>query len=108
MSSSQKPSSKLSKKPKISVRSIWRKKMNSCHSQSEDEVETPTSMHKPSSPCNEPSKKDSSKALSNQPSPQCHSPPLIDPYIEIALQATQEDNLMVELEVHLPTNKFSS
>ncbi|GJZ45656.1 hypothetical protein Tco_0593252 [Tanacetum coccineum] len=90
MSSSQNPPSKLSKKPKISVKPIWRKKINSYHSQSE--VETPTTMSKPPSPCNEPLKEGFPQAYSNQPSPQSHPPPLIDPYIDGALQAPQDDN----------------
>ncbi|GJS71311.1 hypothetical protein Tco_0704152 [Tanacetum coccineum] len=49
-------------------------------------------MSKPPYPCNEPPKEDFPKAPSNQPSPQCHSPPLINPYIEVTLQATQDDN----------------
>ncbi|GKA60380.1 hypothetical protein Tco_0759787 [Tanacetum coccineum] len=66
--------------------------MNSCHSQSENEVETPTSMSKSPSPCNEPPKEGLPKAHSNQPSPQSHPPPLIDPYIDVDLQAPQDDN----------------
>ncbi|GJR26814.1 putative reverse transcriptase domain-containing protein [Tanacetum coccineum] len=69
MSSSQNPPSELSKKPKISIRPIWRKKMNSCHSPSENEVDTPTSMSKPPSPCNGPPKEGLPQAHSNQPSP---------------------------------------
>ncbi|GJR92951.1 hypothetical protein Tco_0265125 [Tanacetum coccineum] len=92
MSSFQNPSSKLSKKPKISVRPIWRKKLNNCHSQHVDEFEMPTPIHKPPSPTNEYPKEDSPKAPSHQPSPQCHSPPLIDPYLEVVLEATQDNN----------------
>ncbi|GKE33390.1 hypothetical protein Tco_1452712 [Tanacetum coccineum] len=86
MSSSQNSSSKTSKKPKISVRPVWRKKLNTCHSSNLNEVDTPTPMPKPLSPCNEPSKEDSPIAPSNQASPQPYSPPLIDPYIASILQ----------------------
>ncbi|GJT97171.1 hypothetical protein Tco_1092689 [Tanacetum coccineum] len=72
MSSSQHPPSKFSKKPKISVRPIWRKKMSTCHPS--NEFDTPTPMPKPPSPCNEPSKENSHGAQSNQASPQPYSP----------------------------------
>ncbi|GJX96561.1 hypothetical protein Tco_0352359 [Tanacetum coccineum] len=92
MSSSQNPSSKLSKKPKISVRPVWKKKMNTCHSPNLNEVVTPTPIPKPPSPHNTPSKENSSIAPSNQTSPQHHSHPLIDPYVDVVLQANQNHN----------------
>ncbi|GKB48008.1 hypothetical protein Tco_0898761 [Tanacetum coccineum] len=86
MSSSQNPCSKLSKKSKISIRHIWRKKLNTCHPQHGNDVETPTPIYKPSSSCNEPQNEDSPITHSNQFSPQPHSLPLIDPYIASILQ----------------------
>ncbi|GJW25784.1 hypothetical protein Tco_0039595 [Tanacetum coccineum] len=86
MLSSQNPSFKLFKKPKISVRPIWRKKLNTCHPQYENDVETPSPISKPPSPCNEPQNEDSPIAHSNQLSPQPQSPPPIDPYIASILQ----------------------
>ncbi|GJS91016.1 hypothetical protein Tco_0773652 [Tanacetum coccineum] len=96
MSSSQHPPSKLSKKPKISVRPVWIKKMSTCHPS--NEFDTPTPMPKPLSPCNEPSKENSPIAQSNQASPQPYSPinlaspqpyspPLSDPCVTRVSQA---------------------
>ncbi|GJS23987.1 hypothetical protein Tco_0452619 [Tanacetum coccineum] len=48
-------------------------------------------MSKPPSPCNEPPKEGFPQAYSNQSSPHYHPPPLIDPYIDGALQAPQDD-----------------
>ncbi|GKA09416.1 hypothetical protein Tco_0688747 [Tanacetum coccineum] len=56
------------------------------------EVDTPTPMPKPPSPCNELSKESSPIAPSNQASPQHHSPLLIDPYVDVVLQASQTRN----------------
>ncbi|GJY60476.1 hypothetical protein Tco_0461133 [Tanacetum coccineum] len=94
MSSSQTPSSKLSKKPKISVRPIWRKKLNNCHSQHEDEVKTPTPMpkSKPPSPSNEPPKDASLKAPPRLLSSPSHSTQPVDPYLNVVLEVTQDDN----------------
>nr|GEX11500.1 hypothetical protein [Tanacetum cinerariifolium] len=92
MPSSQTPSSKVSKKPKISVRPIWRKKLNTLHSSKLNEIVTLTPMPKPLSPCNETSKEDSPIAPSNQASPQPYSPPLIDPYADVVLEANQTKN----------------
>ncbi|GKE56424.1 hypothetical protein Tco_1495609 [Tanacetum coccineum] len=99
MSSPKNPLSKLSKKPKISVRPVWRKKLNYCNSSNVDEFDTPTPMPKPPSPCNELSKESSPIAPSNQASPQPHSPPLIDPYVDVVLQANQNHN---ETQPQLP------
>ncbi|GJR94669.1 hypothetical protein Tco_0266843 [Tanacetum coccineum] len=92
MSSSQNPSSKAPKKPKISVRPIWRKKLNTFHSTNLNEIDTPTPMPKPPSLYNEPSKEDFPIAPSNQASPQPYSPPLIDPYIDVVLEANRNNN----------------
>ncbi|GJV23724.1 hypothetical protein Tco_1376419 [Tanacetum coccineum] len=86
MSSSQNSSSKTSKKPTISVRPVWRKKLNTCHLPNLDEFDTPTPIPKTLSPCNEPKNEDSPLAHSNQSSPQPYSPPLIDPYSASILQ----------------------
>ncbi|GKD72073.1 hypothetical protein Tco_1330355 [Tanacetum coccineum] len=99
MSSPKNSLSKLSKKPKISVRPVWRKKLNYCNSSNEDEVDMPTPMPKPSSPCNELSKEISPIAPSNHASPQPQSPPLIDPYVDVVLQANQNHN---ETQPQLP------
>ncbi|GJX10026.1 retrovirus-related pol polyprotein from transposon TNT 1-94 [Tanacetum coccineum] len=56
------------------------------------EVDIPTLMPKPPSLCNELSKESSPIAPSNHASPQLHSPPLIDPYIDVVLQANQNHN----------------
>ncbi|GJV41207.1 hypothetical protein Tco_1419647 [Tanacetum coccineum] len=92
MSSSQNPSSKALKEPKIFVRPIWRKKLNTCHSSNLNEIDTPTPMPKHPSPCNESSKENSLKALSNQASPQPYSPPSISPYIDVFLEANHNNN----------------
>ncbi|GKE70097.1 hypothetical protein Tco_1528169 [Tanacetum coccineum] len=49
-------------------------------------------MPKPPSPCNELSKESFPTTPSNQASPQPHSPPLIDPYVNVVLQANQNRN----------------
>nr|GEV93399.1 hypothetical protein [Tanacetum cinerariifolium] len=49
-------------------------------------------MPKPPSPHNTPSKENSSIAPLNQASPQHHSPPPIDPYVDVVLQAYQNHN----------------
>nr|GEV53025.1 hypothetical protein [Tanacetum cinerariifolium] len=97
MSSPQNSLSKLYKKPKISVRYVWIKKLNYCNSSNVDEVDTPTPMPKPSSPCNVPSKESSPIAPANQTSLQPQSPPLIDPYV--VLQENQNRN---ETQPQLP------
>nr|GEU39928.1 hypothetical protein [Tanacetum cinerariifolium] len=65
---------------------IWRKILNTCHLQNENDIETPSPILKPPSPCNEPQNKDSPIAHSNQLLPQPHSLSLIDPYIASILQ----------------------
>ncbi|GJY11686.1 hypothetical protein Tco_0380995 [Tanacetum coccineum] len=49
-------------------------------------------MPKPPSPCNAPLKENSPIATSNHASPQPHSPPIIDPYVDVVLQANQNHN----------------
>ncbi|GJX85815.1 putative ribonuclease H-like domain-containing protein [Tanacetum coccineum] len=49
-------------------------------------------MPKPPSPHNTPSKENSSIAPSNQASPQHYSPLLIDPYVDVVLEANQNHN----------------
>ncbi|GJZ39558.1 phospholipase-like protein [Tanacetum coccineum] len=56
-------------------------------------------MPKPPSSCNELSKEISPIASSNQVSPQPHLPPLIDPYVNVVLQANQNRN---ETQPQLP------
>ncbi|GJW93387.1 hypothetical protein Tco_0173059 [Tanacetum coccineum] len=92
MSSLKNSLSKLFKKPKISIRLVWRKELNYCNSSNVDDVNTPTPMPKPPSPCNAPSKENAPIATSNHASPQPHSPPIIDPYIDVVLQANQNHN----------------
>ncbi|GJW72835.1 hypothetical protein Tco_0132205 [Tanacetum coccineum] len=70
------------------VRPVWRKKLNYCNSSNEVDVNLPTPMPKPPSHCNEPPKENSPIAPSNQVLPSPHSPPLLDPYVVVALQAT--------------------
>ncbi|GJU18961.1 hypothetical protein Tco_1146927 [Tanacetum coccineum] len=85
MSSPKNSLSKLSKKPKISVRPVWKKKLNYCNSSNVDDVNTPTPMPKPPSPCNAPLKENSPISTSNLASPQPYSPPIIDPYVDVVL-----------------------
>ncbi|GJV97912.1 hypothetical protein Tco_1549489 [Tanacetum coccineum] len=49
-------------------------------------------MPKSPSPCNELSKESSPIAPSKQASPQPYPPPLIDPYVDVVLQANQNHN----------------
>ncbi|GJW86656.1 phospholipase-like protein [Tanacetum coccineum] len=49
-------------------------------------------MPKPPFPCNAPSKENSLIATSNHASPQPHSPPIIDPYVDVVLLANQKHN----------------
>ncbi|GKF85167.1 hypothetical protein Tco_0250065, partial [Tanacetum coccineum] len=63
------------------------------------EVDIPTPMPKPPSLCNEISKESSPIAPSNHALPQPHSPPLIDPYVDVVLQANQNHN---ETQPQLP------
>ncbi|GJW50682.1 hypothetical protein Tco_0092033 [Tanacetum coccineum] len=56
-------------------------------------------MLKPPSPCNSPSKENSPIATPNHVSPQPHSPPIIDPYVDVVLHANQNHN---ETQPQLP------
>ncbi|GJU15930.1 hypothetical protein Tco_1143896 [Tanacetum coccineum] len=49
-------------------------------------------MPKSPSPCNAPSKENSPMPTSNHASPQPHSPPIIDPYVDVVLQANENHN----------------
>ncbi|GJX84080.1 hypothetical protein Tco_0333561 [Tanacetum coccineum] len=49
-------------------------------------------MPKSPSPCNAPSKENSPMPTSNHDSPQPHSPPIIDPYVDVVLQANENHN----------------
>ncbi|GKC79531.1 hypothetical protein Tco_1130305 [Tanacetum coccineum] len=64
-----------------------------------DEVDTPTPMPKPPSPYNKLLKKSSPISPSKQTLPQPHSPLLIDPYVNVVLQANQNRN---ETQPQLP------
>ncbi|GJY48329.1 hypothetical protein Tco_0438285 [Tanacetum coccineum] len=72
MSSPHIPLPKPSRVAKISVRPIWRKKLNHCNSSNEVDVNLPTPMLKPQSPINEPT------THSNHVSLHSHSLLLID------------------------------
>nr|GEW25390.1 hypothetical protein [Tanacetum cinerariifolium] len=54
MTSPHKPMSKPSKVAKMSVRLVWRKKLNYCNTSNEVDVNLPTPMPKPQSPLQEP------------------------------------------------------
>ncbi|GKC15150.1 hypothetical protein Tco_1011932 [Tanacetum coccineum] len=88
MTSPQKSLSKPSKVAKIFVRPVWRKKLNYCNSSNEVDVNLPTPMPKPPSPCNEPPKENSPISSLNQVSPSPNSPLPLDPYIVVALKTT--------------------
>nr|GEX32340.1 hypothetical protein [Tanacetum cinerariifolium] len=106
MSSPKNSLSKLSKKPKIYVRLVWRKKLNYCNSSNVNDVNTPTPMPKPPSPYNVPSKKNSPIETSNHASPQPHSPPIIDPYADVVLQVNQNHNKTQPQLPHSPTREM--
>ncbi|GJZ65441.1 hypothetical protein Tco_0622137 [Tanacetum coccineum] len=80
MSSPHNPSPKPSKVAKISVRPIWRKKLNSCHTSNMDDVNLPTQISKPQSPLNQnqPSQENSPTTQTNHDSLPSHSLPLGD------------------------------
>ncbi|GJW87412.1 retrovirus-related pol polyprotein from transposon TNT 1-94 [Tanacetum coccineum] len=64
-----------------------------------DEFDIPTPIPRPPSPCNELSKESFPIAPFNHASPQPHSTPLIDPYVDVVLQANQKHN---ETQPQLP------
>ncbi|GKA86568.1 hypothetical protein Tco_0808279 [Tanacetum coccineum] len=78
MSSPHKPLPKPSRVAKISVRPVWRKKLNYCNTSNEVDVNLPTPMTKPQSPINEPSQANTPTTHSNHVSLQSHSPPIND------------------------------
>ncbi|GJZ10853.1 hypothetical protein Tco_0545612 [Tanacetum coccineum] len=78
MSSPHKPLPKPSRVAKMSIRPIWRKKLNHCNSSNEVNVYLPTPKPKPQSPLNEPSQENIPTTHSNHVSLQSHSPPLSD------------------------------
>ncbi|GJX20499.1 hypothetical protein Tco_0223176 [Tanacetum coccineum] len=76
MSSPHKPLPKPSRVAKISVRPVWRKKLNYCNTSNEVDVNLPTPMSKPQSPLNEPSQENPPTTQTNHDSLQSHSLPL--------------------------------
>ncbi|GJW74480.1 hypothetical protein Tco_0133850 [Tanacetum coccineum] len=78
MSSPHKPLPKPSRVAKISVRPVWRKKLNYCGTSNEVDVNLSTPMSKPQSPLNEPSQENLPTTQTNHDSLQYHSLPLGD------------------------------
>ncbi|GJU35962.1 hypothetical protein Tco_1184316 [Tanacetum coccineum] len=78
MSSPHKPLPKPSRVAKISIRPVWRKKLNYCNTSNEVDVNLPTPMSKPQSPINEPSQANTPTTYSNHVSLQSKSLPLSD------------------------------
>ncbi|GKC97292.1 hypothetical protein Tco_1167567 [Tanacetum coccineum] len=78
MSSPHKPLPKPSRVAKISIRPVWRKKLNYCNTSNEVDVNLPTPMPKPQSPLNEPSQANTPTTYSNHVSLQSQSLPLSD------------------------------
>ncbi|GJT77622.1 hypothetical protein Tco_1044347 [Tanacetum coccineum] len=74
------------------MRPIWRKKLNYCNSSNEVDVHSQTTMSKPPSPCNQSPNENFSIAPSNQASIPPHSPPLLDSYVDVVLEANQDTN----------------
>ncbi|GJV30819.1 hypothetical protein Tco_1391219 [Tanacetum coccineum] len=79
MSSPHKPLPKPSRVAKISVRPVWRKKVNYCNTSNEVDVNLPTPMPKPRYPLNEPSQENPPTTQTNHDSLQSHSLPLAPP-----------------------------
>ncbi|GKE33732.1 hypothetical protein Tco_1453054 [Tanacetum coccineum] len=65
----------------MSVRPVWRNKVNFCNTSNDVDVNLPTPMPKPQSPFNEPLQENSPTTQSNQNSLQPHSLPLGDPCV---------------------------
>ncbi|GJR50722.1 hypothetical protein Tco_1401243 [Tanacetum coccineum] len=76
MSSPHKPLPKPSRVAKISIRPVWRKKLNYCNTSKEVDVNLPTPMSKPQSPLDEPSQENPPTTQTNYDSLQSHSLPL--------------------------------
>ncbi|GJR74875.1 hypothetical protein Tco_0888477 [Tanacetum coccineum] len=71
----------------MSVRPIWRKKLNYCNTFNKDDVNLPTPMPKPQSPLNESSQENPSTTFSNHDLLQPHLLPLGDSCVINAGQA---------------------
>ncbi|GJZ42717.1 hypothetical protein Tco_0589972 [Tanacetum coccineum] len=78
MSSPHKPLPKPLRVAKMSVRPIWRKKLNYCNTFNEVDVNLPTPMPKPQSPLKESSQENPPTTLLNHDSLQPHSFPFGD------------------------------
>ncbi|GKA89396.1 hypothetical protein Tco_0811208 [Tanacetum coccineum] len=78
MSSPHKPLPKPSKVAKISVRPVWKKKLNYCNTSNEVDDNLPTPMRKQQSPLKESSQENPHTTHSNHDSLQSHSLPLGD------------------------------
>ncbi|GJV06493.1 hypothetical protein Tco_1344149 [Tanacetum coccineum] len=93
MSSSNNPRSKTSRVAKISVRPLWKRKLNYCHksiSTSSDAI-TKHPMSKPSSHSNEPSREFTSTQGPNNSS-QSHSLSPYDSYVQLKPSSPQDAN----------------
>ncbi|GJU46878.1 hypothetical protein Tco_1204144 [Tanacetum coccineum] len=94
----------------MSVRPVWRKKLNYCNTSNEVEVNLPTPMPKPPSPLKAPSQENPLTTQSNHDSPQSHSLPLGDPcdisvgQAFIPPQNVNQDQLTQPLFPHLLIN----
>ncbi|GJU13360.1 hypothetical protein Tco_1135756 [Tanacetum coccineum] len=62
----------------MSVRPVWRKKLNYCNTSNEVDVNSPTPMPKPQSPLKDPSQENPLTTHSNNDSLKSHSLPLYD------------------------------
>ncbi|GJY89399.1 hypothetical protein Tco_0504595 [Tanacetum coccineum] len=63
----------------MSIRLVWRKKLNNCNTSNDVDVNLPTPMPKPQSPLKEPSQENPPTTQSNHDSIQSHSLLLGDP-----------------------------
>ncbi|GJW08734.1 hypothetical protein Tco_1571157 [Tanacetum coccineum] len=78
MTSPHKPMSKPSKVAKMSLRPVWRKKLNYCNISNEVDINLPTPMPKPQSLLQEPSQENLHSIHSNHDLLKSHSLPLGD------------------------------
>ncbi|GJV82530.1 hypothetical protein Tco_1522428 [Tanacetum coccineum] len=95
MTSPHKPMSKPSKVAKMSVRPIWRRKLNYCNTSNEVDVNLPTPIPKPQSPLQELLQENPPTTHSNHDSLKSHSLPLgdsCDNNVGQALIPPQSDN----------------
>ncbi|GJX08587.1 integrase, catalytic region, zinc finger, CCHC-type containing protein [Tanacetum coccineum] len=76
----------------MSVRPVWRKKLNYCNTSNKVDVNLPTPMPKPQSPLKEPSQENLPTTHSNHHSLQSHLLPLGDTNVEQALIPPQCEN----------------